>query len=177
VTKRNVLRWSLFLVASLTIAVTLMVGCSSTEPDAPGCTQGETVACACGAQSGTSLCGEPCNCNAGEDTGAPVLDAGMDAPAIDTPGDATHLDEKPPPTTAYDECAARGSFGWPCNAEASGPDPSECTDTNFSECFVGGQGAWCTASCATFGVCPGSDQDGGDAGCVPVACNARGYCK
>jgi hypothetical protein len=110
--------------------------------------------------------------------GAGNVDASSeDAAAVDTPGDATHLDDKAAPTTVYGACAAPGSFGWPCTAPTSEPDPTECTDPNFPDCFVGGQGSWCTASCATFGVCPGGDQDGGDAGCIPTQCNARGYCK
>jgi hypothetical protein len=165
---------------ALAIAVSLAIGCSASSPPATSCTSGETVACTCAdGKSGTSPCGSPtCSCE-GEDAGAAVsVDAGtQDAPGLDTPGDATHLDEKEPPTTAYAECAAKGSFGWPCTATTSGPDPTDCTDPNFPDCFVGGQGAWCTASCATFGTCPPNDQDGGDAGCTPTACNARGYCK
>jgi hypothetical protein len=156
----------------------LFVGCS-TLPEATGCTPGETVSCTCGVRTGTSLCGSlQCSCD-DTDGGVTVVneDAGVDGPTLDMPGDATHLDEKTPPATGYEVCAAKGSFGWPCGLDASGPDPTTCTDPNFPDCFVGGQSAWCTASCATFGICPGGDQDGGDAGCVPVACNARGYCK
>ena len=105
-------------------------------------------------------------------------DAGADdSGSLDTPGDATHKDDHVAPSTAYSACAVQGSFGWPCSLTTSGPDPTECTDPNFPYCFSGGLAAWCTASCAQFGTCPGGDEDGGDAGCVPSACNARGYCK
>ncbi len=125
------------------------------------------------------MCGIPgCSCDLTEDAGTPGVDSGLVTEAsVDTPGDATHADEKPPPTAVYGECALKGSFGWPCSSTTSGPDPTDCTDPNFPDCFVGGQGSWCTASCATFGVCPQPAEDGGDAGCIPSACNARGYCK
>jgi hypothetical protein len=183
VTKRSILSSPLFWIGSLatSLLLVLAIGCSSSPPPETGCTSGETLPCTCASgHSGTSPCGSPvCSCDESEDA-APLgaVDAGIDAPAVDTPGDATHLDEKPPPTTAYAECAVKGSFGSPCTLTTSGPDPSECTDPNFPDCFAGGQGAWCTVSCATFGVCiPPGDKDGGDAGCTPTACNARGYCK
>ena len=173
---------------ALAAMASAIAGCSSSSSPETGCTSGETVSCTCASgRSGTRACGEPeCSC-AGEDSGASgnldagldaSLDASLDALSQDNPGDATHQDEKPPPLTAYSECSVKGSFGWPCSLTTSGPDPSECTDLNFPDCFAGGQGAWCTASCATFGVCPGQEMsDGGDAGCAPTACNARGYCK
>ena len=176
-TKRTFLSWPLFWVGTLTTAVTLVIGCSST-PEATSCTPGEIVACACGGRTGTGLCGNTeCSCDNDDAGNTVTIDAGMDAAAIDMPGDATHLDDKPAPLVAYGECATNGSFGWPCSLTTSGPDTAECTDPNFPDCFAGGQGAWCTASCATFGTCPGRDEDAGDAGCLPTACNARGYCK
>lgn len=118
-----------------------------------------------------------CSC-AAVDSGTIDMDAGVeDSASLDTPGDATHKDDHEDPITVYSACAVRGSFGWPCSLTASGPDTAECTDPNYPQCFVGGQGAWCTASCAEFGTCPGPEADAGDAGCVPSACNARGYCK
>jgi hypothetical protein len=166
----------LFWIGSITGALAMTLGCDTTTPG-ESCNSGETFACTCASgQAGTVACGYA-DCVCGEDSGG--LDAGIeDATSIDTPGDATHLDEKPAPETVYAECAINGSFGWPCTLDASGPDPVECTDPQFPDCFAGGQSSWCTASCAQFGVCPApADQDGGDAGCAPVACNARGYCK
>jgi hypothetical protein len=180
VTKQGILSSPLFWAGSLAIALApvLAGGCSSSPPSATECTSGEAVPCTCAnGRSGTSACGSSvCSCDEGEDAGSGA-DADAGTTPIDTPGDATHLDEKPAPTTVYGACALQGSFGWPCSATTSGPDPTDCTDPNFPDCFVGGQGSWCTASCATFGVCPPGDQDGGDAGCTPSACNARGYCK
>jgi hypothetical protein len=75
------------------------------------------------------------------------------------------------PDALYAACAVQGSFGWPCTAANSGPDPTDCTDPNYPDCFVGGQGAWCTATCS--GTCAALE----DAGCTPTACNGRGYCK
>ncbi|MGO9714048.1 MAG: hypothetical protein ACLQBL_34655 [Polyangiaceae bacterium] len=180
-TKRSLFSSPLLWIGPMATALplALAIGCSSSPPE-EGCFSGQTVACTCAnGQSGTSACGsQACSCDLGEDSGTTSnIDGGTDSASIDTPGDATHLDEKPPPTTGYAECAVKGSFGWPCSLTTSGPDPTECTDPNFPDCFVGGQGAWCTASCATFGVCPPDDQDGGDAGCTPTACNARSYCK
>lgn len=78
------------------------------------------------------------------------------------------------PDALYGACAIQGSFGWPCSAADSGPDPTDCTYSSYPECFIGGQGSWCTKTCATAVDCTTGVED---AGCVPTACNARGYCK
>ena len=62
----------------------------------------------------------------------------------------------------------------PCTANASGPDPGECTDPNFPICNVGGQGSWCTKICTGVDDCT-TDPD--DAGCKPTGCNKKGNCK
>jgi hypothetical protein len=166
-----------FWVSSFAGAFAMIVACDSTTP-AETCQSGQTFACSCATgQPGTMACGSA-DCVCAEDGGGVGVDAGIeDATAVATSGDASHLDEKPPPAQGYAACAVKGSFGWPCSLDASGPDPTECTDPTFPDCFAGGQSAWCTASCAQFGVCPAPDDYGGDAGCAPVACNARGYCK
>jgi hypothetical protein len=85
----------------------------------------------------------------------------------------------------YGACATKGSFGWPCTETATGLDPTDCTDPNYPYCFVGGQGTWCTALCdedagdnACLEAADASGATGLDGGgCIPSACNAKGYCK
>jgi hypothetical protein len=152
-------------------------GCSST-PASSLCASGSVVACTCGdGRQGTQSCGLP-GCACGEDAGEVDASSSSDDGG-DVPGDATHKDEQPPPSVTYGVCALQGGFGWPCTAEASGPDPSECTDPRFSVCFVGAQSARCTADCAdgSFTACPQLDADTPEVGCVPTDCNARGFCK
>jgi hypothetical protein len=67
-----------------------------------------------------------------------------------------------------------GGFGWPCSAATSGADPTDCTDPSYGQCFVGGQGAWCTKTCTGNSDCTTALED---AGCAPTSCNARGFCK
>jgi hypothetical protein len=76
--------------------------------------------------------------------------------------------------TTYGACAVKGSFGWTCAATTSGADPTDCTDPSYPDCFVGGQGAWCTTACTSATDCTAVSSD---AGCIPTACNTRGYCK
>jgi hypothetical protein len=92
--------------------------------------------------------------------------------AVDHPGDGNGTHDGPPPDALY-ACALPGSFGAPCTASASGPDPTACTDPTYPQCFVGGQGAWCTKLCTDASDCTATS----DAGCAPTSCNARGYCK
>ena len=128
------------------------------------------VAIVGGCSTSSSSQGGPSGCDgsACADTGAPV-DSAAEAQGG---GDAGH--DGPSPDALYGACAIPGSFGSPCKATASGPDPTECTDTNFSQCFVGGQGAWCSKTCTTLSDCTAGAND---AGCVPTACNGRGFCK
>lgn len=88
-----------------------------------------------------------------------------------TADDASH--DAPSPDALYG-CAVTGSFGSTCNATTTGADPTECTDPNFPDCFVGGQGAWCTKTCSGTTDCTGVAED---AGCAPSSCNTKGYCK
>jgi len=104
-----------------------------------------------------------------KDTGGST-DAG---PTEDVVGDGPH--DGAPPDAVYGGCARQGSFGWPCHLTASGPDPTDCTDPTYGECFVGGQGAWCTKTCMTSSDCTEAGVE--DAGCPLTSCNARGYCK
>lgn len=136
-----------------------------------------------GCSSSSSGTGMPSGCQgsacleagASADTGAlpdvtPVPDGGT---GFDAEGDGPH--DGAAPDALYGACAVMGSFGWPCKLTASGADPTDCTDPAYPQCFVGGQGAWCTK------LCPGGSSDcttgGEDAGCVPTQCNGRGYCK
>lgn len=112
--------------------------------------------------------GPGCDSGVQQDTGA-VKDAGM---MEDVVGDGPH--DGAAPDALYGACALQGSFGWPCHASTSGPDTTDCTDPAYSQCFVGGQGAWCTKTCTTGTDCTMGVED---AGCIPTACNARGYCK
>jgi len=103
------------------------------------------------------------------DTGS-AADTGVETDTGATIDGGAH--DGPPPDALYAACATQGTFGWPCSAAATGPDPTECTDPNFPDCFVGGQGAWCTKTCTGLADCAG---DGG--GCVATGCNGKGYCK
>ncbi len=161
------------LLVSMGVVVTvalIAVGCSSSPSASSSCTSGSTVACTCaGGQSGTQACGVAgCTCGEG--------DGGTESEDADLPGDATHRDDQAAPVITYGACALKGSFGWPCTLDASGPDPLECTDPIFPDCFAGAQGGRCTVLCgdAGFAGCP---IVAADAGCVPSDCNARGYCK
>ena len=166
---------ALWMVALTGVAL-IALGCSSSASPSDSCTSGTTVACTCkGGEPGTQVCGtSTCTC-AGTGEG----DAGAESTDADVPGDATHRDEQPAPTTTYSACALPGSFGWPCTSATSGLDPAECTDPSFPYCFAGAQGGRCTALCGDAGAisCPLFGADAGDAGCIPTDCNARGYCK
>lgn len=162
-----------WLAVTSTIAL-VVVGCSSSPSPSTSCSSGTSAACVCGnGQPGTQACGSAvCSCARADDASATSEDA-------DVPGDATHRDEQPAPTSTYAACAAPGGFGWPCSSATSGLDPAECTDPRFPYCFAGAQGGRCTALCGDAGIagCPLFGTDAGDAGCVPTDCNARGYCK
>jgi hypothetical protein len=95
---------------------------------------------------------------------------GSDAP-IDHPGEGSH--DGPPPDAIYG-CALPGSFGAQCTLAATGLDTKECTDPEYPQCFVGGQGAWCTKTCTGTPDCLTGIEE---AGCAPTGCNGRGYCK
>jgi hypothetical protein len=116
---------------------------------------------------------------------SPTTGTGADAAGGDasTAADTAASDDAHPadgahdggaPDALYGACALKGGFGWPCGASATGPDPADCTDPNFPVCFVGGQGNWCTKTCASLTDCTTPAPSGG---CVPVQCNGRGLCK
>jgi hypothetical protein len=155
------------------IAVAFVFGCSSSQSSGPsssgGCTAGSTVSCTCSnGETGTEACGaapSACSCNT---TDGGASDSGP------TQGDGGHLNDGATPSSLYSACAVKGGFGWPCT-QANANDPTNCTDPEYPYCFGGGQGYWCTKSCtAAGGECASGVED---AGCVPSACNARGYCK
>lgn len=137
-------------------------GCSSsTTPPGSGTHTG-------GSDSGNE--GE--DAGTGGETGSGADSGGHDgAIGADGGGESDGSHDAPAPDALYG-CAVMGSFGWTCTATATGPDPTECTDPNFPDCFVGGQGAWCTKTCASVSDCA---DDGG--GCTPSGCNTKGYCK
>ncbi len=112
--------------------------------------------------------------DSGGATDAGPTDAGLTdgGPTEDVMGDGPH--DGGAPDALYGACALQGSFGWPCHLTASGPDPTDCTDPTYSECFVGGQDSWCTKTCTASTDCTTGVED---AGCIPTGCNARGYCK
>src|SRR5262249_29458620 len=117
-------------------------------------------------------------CSSSSSTPGPTGDdgGGGDATAADAPedhpGEGSH--DGPPPDAIYSGCEKTGSLGPPCTATATGPDPPNCTDTQYPICFVGGQGSWCTKTCTNTTDCTNGAEDGG---CVPTGCNGRGYCK
>jgi hypothetical protein len=139
---------------SVAAAIGFACGCSSSSPG-PETSTGE--------DSGT------------KSDGGTTSDTGTGGDAMnmqDVVGDGAH--DGAAPDALYSACALNGSFGWPCTLTATGPDPTDCTDPNYPDCFVGGQGAWCTKACTMGTDCTTGLED---AGCVPTACNARGYCK
>jgi hypothetical protein len=101
------------------------------------------------------------------DSGSPMTDSG--SPMV---GDGDQNGAAP--DALYGACAVKGSFGANCAATTSGPDPTDCTDPAFPDCFAGGQGAWCTKTCTSVTDCTSAAEDGG---CAPSACNMKGYCK
>src|SRR5208282_5432797 len=117
----------------------------------------DTVACECAnGATGTGICGEPatCSCNGGSSSGGSSSSGssgssgGSSGSSSGVPnGDGGHVDDGATPVALYSACMVKGSFGYPCVAAASGLDPTDCTDPNYPYCFVGGQGAWCTAGC------------------------------
>ncbi|HEY1694001.1 MAG TPA: hypothetical protein VGG39_17660 [Polyangiaceae bacterium] len=145
--------------SSLGLCFGLVAGCSSSS-------------------SGTGT-GSEHEAGGGSDTGAASEtgssgDAGGGADSALDGGNGLH--DGPAPDALYG-CAAQGSFGWSCTATeagVTGPDPTDCTDPAFPDCFVGGQGSWCTKTCTGDPDCTGSAED---AGCAPASCNTRGYCK
>lgn len=141
---RPILVSPLFWLASAGFALALGFGfgCSSSSAGG-GTTAGE------GGPSPDTGGGSP-------DTGGAADGGAHDAPAADA---------------LYGACAVNAGFGWPCAAAATGPDAVNCTNPAFPVCFVGGQGAWCTKTCANPSECTS------DAGCTPTACNSKGYCK
>lgn len=159
VTKRLLLASLSLWAASTALAAGMAIGCSSSSGGSGQ--QGGQDSGGGGADTGSS----------GGDTGA----AGDTGPAEDSsnPGDGGGAHDAPPPDALYG-CATTGSFGWSCQLTTSGPDPTDCTDPNYPDCFVGGQGAWCTKSCTGATDCTSGVED---AGCAPTDCNARGYCK
>jgi hypothetical protein len=145
-------------LASSSILAFAAYGCSSSSSPAPtGPCQGPGCQDS-GGQQDTGM---------QQDTGS-MTDGG---PTEDVVGDGPH--DGAPPDALYGACALQGSFGWPCHATMTGPDTTDCTDPNYGDCFVGGQGAWCTKACTAPTDCTTVE----DAGCPLMTCNARGYCK
>lgn len=106
--------------------------------------------------------------------GSTNVDASTPADASpDTGGGGDGAHDGPSPDAQYGACAIKGSFGSPCHATTSGPDTTDCTDPSYPQCFVGGQGAWCTKACTQASDCTAGASD---AGCVPIGCNSKGYC-
>jgi hypothetical protein len=146
---------ALLACAMIAVALALTCGCSSSS--------GPTAAGGCD--------GSSCQDAAlTQDTG-PSSDTGAPSDASQS-GDGPH--DGGAPDALYGACATTGGFGWPCSATASGPDPTDCTDPSYPDCFVGGQGAWCTKTCGGNADCTTGARD---AGCVPTTCNTKGYCK
>ncbi|MGD0528766.1 MAG: hypothetical protein ABSE49_26755 [Polyangiaceae bacterium] len=157
--RRPVLACVLLWTGCAGLAFGTAIGCSSAS--SPG-TEGS-------ADSGTGA-----DSHAGSDSSA-ASDSGGGADTSMSNEDAqgVGLHDGGAPDALYGACAVMGSFGWPCNASATGPDPTDCTDPAYPDCFVGGQGTWCTKTCATSADCTQVE----DAGCTPTACNNKGYCK
>ncbi|MGH7297264.1 MAG: hypothetical protein ACRELB_20160 [Polyangiaceae bacterium] len=137
------------------LAAGVATGCSSSTSGGSG-TQG-------GGEGGATS-----ETGAGSETGS-GSDAGTGADGAEDSG----AHDAPAPDALYG-CAVQGSFGWTCTATTTGPDPTECTDPAFPDCFVGGQGAWCSSTCASATDCTGGAVD---ASCAPTSCNSKGYCK
>jgi hypothetical protein len=183
------------LAAAAGVGTTIVIACNSTTPPPGGggatsCTTGkDTVSCDCGdGTSGTQLCGDPQSCTCGSSSSSSGgsssgSSSGSAEDAGPPPGDGGHVDDGATPFALYAACAVKGSFGYPCDAAASGTDTTDCTDPNYPECFVGGQGSWCTALCGgDAAVCLAAAADAGatgldGGGCIPTACNMQGYCK
>jgi hypothetical protein len=142
---KQVWRWLAWSIGVGAASVALAFGCSSSS-STPGPTGG------------------------GDDSGGG--DASVADALEDHPGEGSH--DGPPPDARYGNCEITGSFGSPCNLTATGPDPTDCTDPQYPICFVGGQGAWCTKTCANATDCTNGAED---AGCKPTGCNGRGYCN
>ena len=124
----------------------------------------------------SSSSGPPGSTSSDASTGSDANTATDSADAGSTP-DASHPGEGGHDGGAPDAlygCANRGGFGWPCTAAMSGADPTDCTDPGYPDCFVGGQGAWCSKACTATSDCTTVVED---AGCTPASCNMRGYCK
>ncbi len=156
---RKILASPVFWLAAAGSSIALAFGCSSSS------SSGSSGSSGSGGDAATS--GDTGNTGDGGDGG----DGGVgveDGHVADGPHDGAA------PDALYGACAALGSFGASCTAAATGPDPTECTDPNFSVCFVGGQGAWCTKACTGL---PDCTNGASDAGCIATGCNARGYCK
>jgi hypothetical protein len=154
VTKRLLLASLSLSACAAAIAAVCVVGCSSGSSTNPTPGQGD---------SGSSDTGSSA------DTGSPADTA--------SPEDVAHTGDGPHDGGAPDAlygCASKGGFGWPCTAATTGPDPTDCTDPAYPDCFVGGQGAWCTKTCTGATDCTTGTED---AGCIPTACNGKGYCK
>ena len=153
---RSFLPFVSLLAGSIAVALATVAGCSSNSgspsPPAGGC---DGAACA---DTGTGA----------ETSGG--NDAGAGADAFEA-GPGEHDGAAP---DALYGCATQGSFGWTCTASTTGPDPTDCTDPSYPDCFVGGQGAWCTKTCLQTSDCTSGAED---AGCVPSSCNTKGYCK
>ncbi|HEY6463599.1 MAG TPA: hypothetical protein VIY73_25700 [Polyangiaceae bacterium] len=144
------------IAGSLALSLGLVAGCSSGSSGGTGGNEHEA-----GAGSDTGAAAETAS---GADTGSSA-DGALDG------GNGAH---DGPAADALYGCATNGSFGWSCAASQTGPDPTDCTDPAFPDCFVGGQGAWCTKTCGGDTDCTGSAED---AGCAPASCNKQGYCK
>ena len=156
---------ALLCVGSASAAVAMAIGCSSSSSGPTPC-------------SGTACV----DANTTSDTGAMDTGTSADSATVDTgeSDSGTESDvvgdgprDGASPTSMYGACAVMGGFGWPCTLTTSGADPTDCTDPNYPQCFVGGQGAWCTKLCTGNTDCTAME----DAGCAPTQCNARGYCK
>jgi hypothetical protein len=147
---------SVALALTSAAAIAMAVGCSSSSSSGPAA-QGGCEGGACQDSAST------------QDTGASG-DTGGSSDAFTA--DGSH--DGGAPDALYGACTLTGGFGWPCTESTSGADPTDCTDPNYGQCFVGGQGAWCTKTCAGPTDCTTGTED---AGCIPTTCNARGYCK
>jgi hypothetical protein len=151
-TTRSLLASPWMWISAALVAVAMVFGCSSSS----------------GSPSST---GQDASSGSDANGAAETSSEGSSASDASHPGEGGS-DGGLSPDALYG-CAVTGSFGWPCTATTSGADPTDCTDPSYPDCFVGGQGAWCTKVCAGNGDCTALE----DAGCAPASCNARGYCK